>query len=154
MQHSLQSGSRPAGLGRLTVLRILVIDDETFVRDALERVLKSDSVMVTSVADAAAGLEALCRSPADLAIIDAILPGGMDGVEVIRRIRREHPGVRIVAISGGGNFGLDAYRPEAVSTNAYLAACKAAGADAILAKPFETAELRSLMDQVLKSAQV
>jgi two-component system chemotaxis response regulator CheY len=152
MQHSLQSGSRPAGLGRLTVLRILVIDDETFVREALERVLKSDSVMVTSAADAASGLEALRQSPADLVIVDAILPG-MDGVEAIRRIRSEHPGARIVAISGGGNFGLNSYRPEAVSTSAYLAACKAAGADAILAKPFETAELRSIMDHVLKSVR-
>jgi CheY-like chemotaxis protein len=69
----------------------------------------------------------------------------MDGVTAIREIRRLHPKVRIIAISGGGAFGLQSYQPEAISTGAYLAACKAAGADEILAKPFETAELRSIM---------
>jgi CheY-like chemotaxis protein len=43
---------------------------------------------------------------------------------------------------------LNSYLPDAISTSAYLAACKAAGADGVLAKPFETAELRSLINQV------
>ena len=128
--------------------RVLVIDDETFVREALQRVLGSAAVTVIGAADADKGLAALRASPVDLVIIDVVLPG-MDGVAAIREIRRDFPGVRIIAISGGGNFGLSAYRPEAISTNAYLAACTAAGADGILAKPFETAELRAMIDQVL-----
>jgi len=72
----------------------------------------------------------------------------MDGVAAIKLIRRDYPGIRIIAISGGGNFGLNSYLPDAISTSAYLAACKAAGADGVLAKPFETAELRSLINRV------
>jgi CheY-like chemotaxis protein len=132
--------------------RILVIDDETFVREALQRVLGSPDVAVTGAADADAGLAALRSSPVDLVIIDVILPG-MDGVAAIREMRRDFPSVRIIAISGGGNFGLSAYRPEAISTSAYLAACTAAGADGVLAKPFETAELRSMIDQLLAAEQ-
>jgi CheY-like chemotaxis protein len=132
----------------LKVLRILVIDDETFVREALQRVLTSPSVSVMTAADAGAGLASLRESPVDLAIVDAVLPG-MDGVAAIKEIRRDYPSIRIIAISGGGDFGLNAYRPEAISTIAYLAACTAAGADGILAKPFETTELRSLIAQVL-----
>jgi CheY-like chemotaxis protein len=131
--------------------RILVIDDEPFVREALERVLQSPAITVVGAADAAAGLAILRNSPVDLVIIDVILPG-MDGVEAIKEIRRDHPAVRIIAISGGGNFGLTAYRPDAISTSAYLAACKAAGADGILAKPFETAELRALIGQLSSAA--
>jgi CheY-like chemotaxis protein len=130
------------------MLRILVIDDETFVREALARVLKSQSVTVRGAEDAAAGFAAMRESAVDLVIIDVILPG-MDGVAAIKRIRHDYPGVRIIAISGGGNFGLAAYRPEAISTAAYLAACKVAGADGTLAKPFETAELRLLIDQLM-----
>jgi two-component system chemotaxis response regulator CheY len=128
------------------VLRILVIDDEPFVLEALKRVLAATAVVVVaSTADA--GLTAMRETPVDLVIIDVILPG-MDGVAAIKVIRRDHPGVRIIAISGGGNFGLNSYLPDAISTSAYLAACRAAGADGVLAKPFETTELRSLIDQV------
>jgi CheY-like chemotaxis protein len=129
------------------VQRILVIDDEPFVLEALARVLASTAVTVIGAANADAGLTAMRESPVDLVIIDVILPG-MDGVEAIKIMRRDFPDVRIIAISGGGNFGLNSYLPEAISTNAYLAACKAAGANGILAKPFETAELRALIHQV------
>ena len=129
------------------MLHILVIDDEPFVREALERVLKSTVVCVVGAANATAGLALMEKSATDLVIIDVVLPG-MDGVAAIKRIRRDHPNMRIIAISGGGNFGLNSYQPEAISTNAYLAACKAAGADRTLAKPFETAELRALIDEV------
>lgn len=131
----------------MTVRRILVIDDETYVREALERVLKSPSIAVLGAMDAVAGFAALRESAVDLVIIDVVLPG-MDGVAAIKQIRRDYPRVRIIAISGGGNFGLNSYRPEAISTSAFLAACTGAGADRTLAKPFETAELRLLIDQV------
>ena len=127
--------------------RILVIDDEPFVLEALARVLGSTAVTVIGASNADAGLTAMRESPVDLVIIDVILPG-MDGVEAIKIMRRDFPAVRIIAISGGGNFGLNSYLPEAISTNAYLAACTAAGANGTLAKPFETAELRALIDQV------
>jgi CheY-like chemotaxis protein len=130
------------------VQRILVIDDEPLVREALQRVLASSTVSVIGAADAGMGLATLRESPVDLVIVDVVLPG-MDGVAAVKEIRRYHPEVRIIAISGGGNFGLTAYRPEAISTIAYLAACTSAGADATLAKPFETAELRSLIAQFL-----
>jgi CheY-like chemotaxis protein len=127
--------------------RILVIDDEPFVLDALKRVLAATGVAVIGASTADAGLTAIAESPVDLVIIDVILPG-MDGVAAIKLIRRDHPGLPIIAISGGGNFGLNSYLPDAISTTAYLAACKAAGANGTLAKPFETAELRSLINQV------
>jgi CheY-like chemotaxis protein len=129
------------------VQRILVIDDEPFVLEALARVLASSEVAVIGAANADAGLAVLRESPVDLVIIDVVLPG-MDGVAAIKIMRREYPLVRIIAISGGGNFGLSAYMPDAISTSAYLAACKAAGANGTLAKPFETADLRSLIEQV------
>jgi CheY-like chemotaxis protein len=131
-------------------VRILVIDDEAFVREALERVLKSPATTVVGAPDAAAGLALMRQSPVDLVIVDVVLPG-MDGAAVVKEIRRDYPRVRIIAISGGGNIGLSAYRPEAISTNAYLAACSKAGADRVLPKPFETAELRAMIEEVFSA---
>ncbi len=128
--------------------RVLIIDDEPYVRAALQRVLESQGVEVEAVADADAGMASLAASPKDLVIVDVVLPG-TDGVVAIGRIRAEYPAMRIIAISGGGNFGLKDYRPEAIATRAYLAASRRAGADAVLAKPFETQELRSLMTEFL-----
>jgi len=48
-----------------------------------------------------------------------------------------------------GNFGARRYRPEAVSTRAYLAAATKAGADASLAKAFDTADLEAVIKPLL-----
>ncbi len=129
--------------------RVLVIDDEPFVRHALKRVLEEDELCVDVAADAETALLQFKKEVYDLAIVDIIMPG-MDGVELIRRIRREFPGLRVIAISGGGNFELSGYGPDAVTTRAYLAAAANVGADAVLAKPFETAELEALIRPLLR----
>ena len=129
--------------------RLLVIDDEPFVRDALKRVLEEDELSVEVAADAETALVQLSRHAFDLVILDIIMPG-MDGVELIRKLRKEYPPLRIVAISGGGNFELSGYGPEAVTTRAYLSAATNAGADGVLAKPFETAELEAMIGPLLR----
>jgi CheY-like chemotaxis protein len=129
---------------------LLIVDDEPFVRDALKRVLEDEAVAVETAADAESALAQLKHQVADVIIIDVIMPS-MDGVQLIRRLRADYPSVRIVAISGGGNFELSGYRPEAVSTRAYLSAASSAGADATLAKPFDTAELEAVVRPLLAS---
>jgi CheY-like chemotaxis protein len=127
-------------------LRILVIDEEAFVREGLKRVLAA-SAAVTTANDAATGLALLRDSPTDLVIINVVLPA-VDGIAAIREIRRDYPDIRVIAIAGSGNSGLNSYRPAAISTNAYLAASSEAGAHGTLAKPFETGELRELIDRI------
>ena len=65
----------------------------------------------------------------------------MHGVDAIKAIAQKFPTVRIVAISGGGNFGNADYQPHAIKTEAYLAAAKLAGAHAVLNKPFHTSDV-------------
>lgn len=127
---------------------VLVVDDELDVRDAIERVLERSGYSVRKAGDAADAMEELRRSGADVVITDIIMPK-IDGVEAIRSIRKEFPSVRIIAISGGGNFGITAYRPTAITTSAYLAAAERAGADVVLTKPFESKDLLRAVEQVL-----
>jgi CheY-like chemotaxis protein len=119
---------------------VLVIDDEADVRDGIKRVLDRAGFSVRVIDNATDAILELKRSAADVVITDIIMPR-VNGVDAIECILREFPAVRIVGISGGGNFDVTGYQPAAITTTAYLAAAKRAGAHSILTKPFETREL-------------
>jgi two-component system chemotaxis response regulator CheY len=127
---------------------ILVVDDELDVRDAIERVLTRSGYSVRTTGDAADALAELRRCHADVVITDIIMPG-INGVDGIECIRKEFPAARIIAISGGGNFGITAYQPLAITTSAYLAAAERAGAHLVLTKPFESLDLLQSVERVL-----
>jgi CheY-like chemotaxis protein len=127
---------------------VMVVDDERDVRDAIKRVLERAGYSVRTTGEAAEALAELRRSVADVLITDIIMPK-INGVEAIESIRREFPAVRIIAISGGGNFGITAYQPTAITTSAYLAAAERAGAHYVLTKPFESNDLLSAVERVL-----
>ena len=127
---------------------VLVIDDEVDVRDGIKRVLDRAGFSVRVIDNAADAMLELRRLPADIVITDIIMPK-LNGVEAIEAILREFPAVRIVAISGGGNFDMTGYQPSAITTTAYLAAAKKAGAHMTLTKPFESRELIHAVGRVM-----
>lgn len=128
--------------------QVLVIDDDVDVRDAIRRVLERAGFGVRTSADVLEALNELNRRAAHVVITDIIMPK-INGVEAIRSILEGFPDVRIIAISGGGNFGITSYKPNAITTTAYLAAAERAGAHCILTKPFESADLVRAVEQVL-----
>ncbi len=128
--------------------RILIIDDERDVRDSVKCVLDLAGYEVLTVDNATDALEQLGRTPMDLVITDIIMPK-MNGVQAIESIRRAFPKVRIVAISGGGNFGVAGYQPAAIATNAYLKSAEEAGAHVVLTKPFELDDLIGVVEKLL-----
>jgi CheY-like chemotaxis protein len=128
--------------------RILVIDDERDVRDSVKCVLDLAGYEVLTAENVPEALEQLKRTPMDLVITDIIMPK-MNGVQAIESIRRAFPMVRIVAISGGGNFGVAGYQPTAIATNAYLRSAEEAGAHVVLTKPFEFDDLIEVVEKLL-----
>lgn len=132
--------------------RIIVIDDERDVRDALQVTLASAGHVVRTAADGPSGIAA-CESEApDLVLTDLVMPQ-VHGFDVIARLREIAPACRIVAISGGGNLASGGYEPESVKTNAYLAAALELGADAVLKKPFNRRELLDVIELCLASSE-
>ena len=128
--------------------RILIVDDEPDVLLALGGVLRRAGYEVRTTPTAQAALDALQAEPVNVLITDIIMPG-QDGVELVGKVRALYPAVRVVAISGGGNFGPFDYQPYAITTSAYLALCEEAGAHAVLPKPFEAWEILAVIRQVL-----
>jgi len=132
----------------MKMLSILVIDDEAEVRDGIKRVLDRAGFTVRAIDNATDAMLELKRLAADVVITDIIMPK-VNGVEAIECIVREFPMARIIAISGGGNFDVTGYQPAAITTTAYLAAAKRAGAHCLLTKPFESRELIAAVNQVI-----
>ena len=127
---------------------ILVIDDEPDVRDAVKRVLERAGYSVRTADNAIDALAELERVATDVVITDIIMPK-INGVQAIESIRKAFPSVRIIAISGGGNFGISTYQPTAITTTAYLASAEVAGAHLALTKPFEAGDLIQAVEKVL-----
>jgi DNA-binding response OmpR family regulator len=129
---------------------VLVVDDEADVRDSIRQVLGRAGFDVVTADNGVTGVEEFFKRPADVVIIDIVMPRS-NGVEVIKKIRASFPGARILAVSGGGQFGPLGYKPGAIVTEAYLAAASQSGADAVMAKPFHRAELIAVVRSLLKN---
>ena len=127
---------------------ILIIDDEEYVRDALQMVLERAGYEVRVASDGNEALEVQREEPAELIITDIIMPE-KDGVRTIKEMRREFPALRIIAISGGGSVEPFAYKPGAITTTAYLAAAKEVGADRVFTKPFDRKDLIQAVNELL-----
>jgi two-component system, NtrC family, response regulator AtoC len=133
--------------------RILVIDDEQYIRTALREVLEREGFDVSTARDGKKGLELLEKEGADLVITDVIMPG-IDGVAILERIKKAYPDLPVIVISGGGNVSPSDYEPGAISTSAYLASAAKAGASVTLSKPFNRTELVGAVSSVLGAEQV
>ena len=90
----------PAGAEDIAVL---VVDDEAVIRRSLRRRLRYEGWTVFEAASGPDALAALDREPCDLVVLDIKMPG-MDGMEVLRRIRAEKPSVAVVMHTGHGDI--------------------------------------------------
>lgn len=131
-----------------SVLRVLVIDDEPDLLDLLSVILRREGFRVRTAATAQSGLNALKQEGAEVLITDIIMPT-MSGIDVIAEVRARYPSTRVIAISGGGNFGPFNYQKDSITTCAYLAASERHGAHAVVAKPFDAWEIVAVIRRVV-----
>ncbi|MEH6734871.1 MULTISPECIES: response regulator [unclassified Shewanella] len=122
--------------GSASPKRILIIDDETEIRNAIRRVLSSSGYYFSFAADGFhAGVKLLSDKP-DLITLDLAMPS-LDGFEVLQFIRQqpELAELKILVLSGLSEHELQ----KALDL----------GADAVLSKPFDNDKLRSLVNSLL-----
>lgn len=131
--------------------KILVIDDERDIRIVMKQILELEGYEVDLAANGKDGLAKLAQNGADLVITDIIMPG-IDGVATLGHIKKDHPELPVIVISGGGNVAPASYEPGAISTSAFLASAQQAGADRMLTKPFERHEILAAIKELLGEA--
>ena len=81
------------------MLRILVVDDQIYVRHTISLMLKSTEFEVIEAGSGREALTKFAESKFDLAIVDIYMPG-MDGVKIIKSLRKHTPNLPVIAISG------------------------------------------------------
>jgi two-component system, OmpR family, response regulator MprA len=116
--------------------RLLVVDDEQAVRDALRRALRLEGYDVELAADGEEALVALARDEPDAVVLDVLMPG-VDGLVVCRRLRERGSRVPVLMLTardaiGDRVAGLDA------------------GADDYVVKPFALEELLARVRALLR----
>ena len=114
--------------------RILLIDDDPQILSSMKNVLQDDGFEVVTAANGREGLQQYRLQPAELVITDILMPE-MDGLEVIERLTRQYPHVKIMVMSGG-NGDRD-----------FLQAAELLGASRALAKPFGPEALLSAVHE-------
>lgn len=118
--------------------RILVVDDEDQIRRLLRIALETEGHEVLEARQGDDALELVRMTPPELVITDIIMPG-RDGMEVLMALRREVPGLKVIAMSGGGQYKL---------TEPLLMA-EPLGAFAAVRKPFELGAMLETVKRAL-----
>jgi DNA-binding NtrC family response regulator len=120
--------------------RILVIDDEREIREMLRDLLRTQGYEVMTAANGTAATRLHQQQPADLVITDIFMPE-KEGIETILELQRGWPGLKIIAISGGGgDHNVD-----------YLGAARQLGAFCSISKPFDLDDLLAAVRDALGS---
>ncbi|MDM3870323.1 response regulator transcription factor [Porticoccus sp. W117] len=119
-------------------MRILIVEDETALREQLQSALTAEGYAVDAAADGNEGLYQGSEYPYDLAVVDIGLPG-MDGIELIKTLRQKDHQFPILILTARGNWQDKVAGLEA-------------GGDDYLVKPFHPEELKARIHALLRRA--
>lgn len=119
--------------------KLLIIDDDPDLLESLRAVF-GDRYEVTTASSAEAAAEQLRETPADVILLDVVLPG-IDGVAFLRELRRDHPDLPVVMISAASSI-------QPVMEALDLGACD------YVRKPFDVADLRHVVARALQTGQM
>jgi two-component system, NtrC family, nitrogen regulation response regulator NtrX len=122
--------------------KILIVDDESDIRELLSDVLKDEGYITQTANNAKSALEAMNSYEPDLVILDIWLEGSeFDGIGVLKRIKQTKPHLPVIMISGHGNI------ETAVDTIRH-------GAYDFIEKPFKAEKLLILANRAIEAASL
>jgi len=127
----------------LAIEKILIVDDALSTRELLSAFFASSDYQVSFASGGREAAALVAKKPFDLVITDMYMPEG-DGIELIRKLRRDFPHLPIVAMTG----------PNVVRAEDYLNQATCLSVDGILMKPFLRQQVLNLVHQVDRAAAV
>ena len=128
--------------GSLIASEILIVDDEEDIRDLIAGILHDEGYTTRVAGDSESALAALRARRPQLLVLDIWLQGSkLDGIELLDVVKREHPDLPVVMISGHGTI------------ETAVASIKK-GAYDFVEKPFKADRLLHVMERALESARL
>ena len=115
---------------------VLVVDDDEMIRRLVRTVLEADEYEVVEARDGTDALQLSESEHPSVVVLDVMMPG-LDGVEVCRRL--DHENVKVIILTARDDPRLED-------------ACREAGADAFLTKPFSSVELLDLVQDLMAAS--
>ncbi|MGB7845160.1 MAG: response regulator, partial [Candidatus Acidiferrum sp.] len=122
---------------------ILVVDDESEIREGLELLLRTEGYLVASAETAVSGLSRLEERPFDLMLLDVSLPD-RNGIELLKDVHRQDPLLPIVLITAYGSIEM---ARAAFKSGAMDYITKPWSNDELLAQVAQAVEARRLRDE-------
>lgn len=119
---------------------ILLIDDDTDLRKMLAKVLERERYRVLEAGTGVEAMRVLQIQTPDLVVTDLIMPD-QDGIGTINQLKKDHPDIKIIAISGGGRM---------ISQD-YLNIARMLGAHHTFKKPFDNREFVAKIRELLSA---
>lgn len=122
----------------LASVRVLIADDDPMIASVMHRLLERQGLSNKTVSNGREALQFLQANQVELVITDILMPE-MDGYELIPKLRKASPSIRILAMTGNApQFAFDMHRTA-----------KMLGADKVIGKPFELPDLLRVVNELL-----
>jgi DNA-binding response OmpR family regulator len=121
---------------------VLIVDDEDSITELLGKIVEMSGHRCSVANDGDKAIAFCRRSEPNVAIVDILMPN-KGGLETIVELKRDHPRLKIVAVSGGG---YDSPKP-------LLKWAAKMGADRVFGKPFAAMDVMSSVSDLLREQE-
>jgi CheY-like chemotaxis protein len=119
-------------------VRVLIAEDDPMIANVMERLLQRQGISSKAVSNGREALQYLQANQVEVVITDILMPE-MDGYELIPKLRKTSPNIRILAMTGNApQFAFDMHHMA-----------KMLGADRVIGKPFELPDLLKIVNELL-----
>jgi DNA-binding NtrC family response regulator len=121
--------------------KILIVDDEVSIRTLVSKILAKDGHETVVAENGVHACNGFQNAEIDLIITDLVMPE-RNGIEMIIELKKSHPDMKVIAISGGSGFS------EQIDL---LSVAKLLGAKYIIKKPFTVDQIRDAVNDTLEN---
>ncbi|KAF0120309.1 MAG: two-component response regulator (CheY-like receiver domain and a winged-helix DNA-binding domain) [bacterium] len=135
----------------MDTFRILVVDDETDFLETIVNRLQKRKIDATGVPTGEAALELMKGKLFDVVLLDVKMPGGMDGIEGLREIKKMQPLTEVILLTGHASVETSI---EGLKLGAFDYLIKPVKFDELLEKLAAAFEKRNTQEQKIRSAKI